>query len=98
MLGLKLEPDDRFANFFKLVQQEANNSLACYGTVDGTKVVIRKKVRCLTDEYDSVLIKGEIYEAIRHKDDPKGVWWGIFIPEMMDIPETFAFEAKNSRL
>ena len=57
--------------------------------------VVRKKVKCLTDEYYPVLIKGEVYEAMRPKDDFKGIWWGIFIPEMMDIPEVFAFESKN---
>lgn len=53
----------------------------------------RIKVRFVSDTFCIYLKKGEVYEAFRPLDDPKGKWFGIYIEED-DDPGDYAFPSE----
>ncbi len=55
--------------------------------------MVTVKIRCITDKKSIYFKKGEIYTAIRPKDDLKGLFWGIYIADD-DDPGWYAFPSE----
>lgn len=52
--------------------------------------MVTVKIRYVSDKKSVYFKKGEVYSGIRAKDDPKGLFWGVYI-EDDDEPGWYGF-------